>query len=99
MLPIRWCVVFIHMIIELIYPVRILRLSLSIHLVEMSVTWLDICLGALGLFFVQRILSKKPLGRLPPGPKKWPLLGNILDMPTSKEWLTFIEWGRTYGNC
>jgi hypothetical protein len=65
----------------------------------MSITWLDICLGALGLFLVQRILDKKPLGRLPPGPKKWPLLGNMLDMPTSKEWLTFAEWGRTYGNC
>lgn len=63
----------------------------------MTITWLDICLGALGLFLVQRIFGKKPLGRLPPGPPKWPLLGNILDMPTSKEWLTFAKWGQTYG--
>jgi hypothetical protein len=77
----------------------ILRLPSPLYFIEMSITWLDICLGALSLFLVQRILVKKPLGRLPPGPKKWPLLGNMLDMPTSKEWLTFAEWGWTYGNC
>jgi hypothetical protein len=63
----------------------------------MSVTWLDICLGAVGIYLVWLILSKKPPAALPPGPKKWPLLGNILDMPSAKEWLTFAEWGRKYG--
>jgi hypothetical protein len=63
----------------------------------MLITWLDICLGALGLYLVKAILSKKPPAALPPGPKKWPFLGNILDMPSTKEWLTFAEWGRSYG--
>ena len=39
--------------------------------------------------------SKSP--SLPPGPKGLPLVGNIFDMPSEKEWLTFAKWGETYG--
>jgi hypothetical protein len=34
---------------------------------------------------------------LPPGPKGLPWVGNIFDMPSEKEWLTFAKWGETYG--
>jgi cytochrome P450 len=65
---------------------------------KMTVTWLDIFLGALGFYLVQRIFNIRGQTILPPGPPKWPLLGNLLDMPTTKEWLTFAQWGRTYGD-
>jgi hypothetical protein len=38
--------------------------------------------------------SRSPL---PPGPRGYPLIGNIFDMPSSREWETFTEWGRKYG--
>ncbi|KAE9382536.1 hypothetical protein BT96DRAFT_1010472 [Gymnopus androsaceus JB14] len=34
---------------------------------------------------------------LPPGPPKFPIIGNFFDMPTEKEWLTFAQWGEKYG--
>ncbi|KAI0311565.1 cytochrome P450 [Amylostereum chailletii] len=34
----------------------------------------------------------------PPGPKPIPLMGNIFDMPTKCEWLTFSRWGDIYGD-
>ncbi|KAK0190089.1 cytochrome P450 [Armillaria mellea] len=34
----------------------------------------------------------------PPGPRGLPLAGNLLDMPSEKEWLTFAEWGDIYGD-
>ncbi|KAJ6517274.1 cytochrome P450 [Mycena vitilis] len=34
---------------------------------------------------------------LPPGPKGWPLIGNVLDMPTSQNWRKFALWGDIYG--
>lgn len=34
---------------------------------------------------------------LPPGPKGWPVIGNLFDMPTGFEWKTFHEWSRKFG--
>ncbi len=34
---------------------------------------------------------------LPPGPKPKPILGNALDIPLSKQWLTFQRWAAEYG--
>ena len=34
---------------------------------------------------------------LPPGPKGYPLIGNLFDMPIYKPWLVYDEWRRTYG--
>ena len=33
---------------------------------------------------------------LPPGPKMYPLIGNLLSMPSTLEWETFAKWGRVY---
>ncbi|KAF8815533.1 hypothetical protein BYT27DRAFT_7045609, partial [Phlegmacium glaucopus] len=33
----------------------------------------------------------------PPGPKGYPLIGNLLDMPIDKPWLVYEEWCKTYG--
>ncbi|KAL1661014.1 cytochrome P450 [Schizophyllum commune] len=35
---------------------------------------------------------------LPPGPPSLPIIGGLLSMPNEREWLTFAEWGRTYGD-
>ncbi|EAU81380.2 cytochrome P450 [Coprinopsis cinerea okayama7 len=32
----------------------------------------------------------------PPGPRGWPILGNIGGMPSTNVWLKFMEWGREY---
>jgi hypothetical protein len=34
---------------------------------------------------------------LPPGPKGWPVIGNLLDLPKVKEWETYHSWSQTYG--
>ena len=34
---------------------------------------------------------------LPPGPKGYPLIGNLFDLPVSKPWLVYDEWFKTYG--
>ena len=34
---------------------------------------------------------------LPPGPKGYPLIGNLFDMPIHKPWLVYDQWRKTYG--
>ena len=59
--------------------------------------WLDVVAAVVGVILVKNLFTKRP-SALPPGPKKLPLLENLLDMPTSHEWLTFAEWGKKWGN-
>ena len=35
--------------------------------------------------------------RLPPGPRGWPIVGNVTDMPKQQEWVTFSKWAKHYG--
>ncbi|KAH7931262.1 cytochrome P450 [Leucogyrophana mollusca] len=64
----------------------------------MSITWLDVCLAGAGVYLLKQLMAKKSPAPLPPGPKKLPLLGNILDMPSDKPWLVFADWGKKYGD-
>ena len=34
---------------------------------------------------------------LPPGPKGYPLIGNLFDIPVDKPWVVYDEWRKTYG--
>ncbi|PBK60905.1 cytochrome P450, partial [Armillaria solidipes] len=64
-----------------------------------SLVPLDIAIALAGLVFVWhlfRLSSRNP--PLPPGPRGIPFIGNLLDMPSEKEWLTFAKWGEKYGN-
>ena len=34
---------------------------------------------------------------LPPGPKGWPLIGNLLEVPSAEPWKVYAEWGEKWG--
>ncbi|ESK93754.1 cytochrome p450 [Moniliophthora roreri MCA 2997] len=62
---------------------------------------LDIILASVGLAILRQLFStQRPQQRIshPPGPPGYPIIGNVLDMPSEKEWLTFAQWGDTYGD-
>ena len=55
---------------------------------------IDVSLAVCALIVLNYVKRMPPL---PPGPKRYPLVGNVLDMPTEREWLTFAKWGDTWG--
>ena len=47
---------------------------------------------------LKKLRSGNPKGLpLPPGPKGYPLIGSLLEMPIDKPWLVYDEWRKTYG--
>lgn len=51
--------------------------------------------GGMAVLFC--IVCLSGTSKVPPGPKRRFLLGNLLDLPREKEWLQFTEWSKQYG--
>ncbi|KAJ3546252.1 hypothetical protein NM688_g5535 [Phlebia brevispora] len=49
------------------------------------------------LYNVQRSKSRER-ARLPPGPRPLPIFGNILDLPSHKPWVKYLEWSKEYNS-
>jgi len=49
----------------------------------------NIALAVLALWLLKRMTEKKPLGCPIPGPKGWPIIGNLLDVPKEQEYMVF----------
>ena len=64
----------------------------------MSLAQLALILGTLGVF-VGYWSGQRQRRHLPPGPKKLPLIGNLLSMPSRVEWETYAKWGKECSWC
>jgi hypothetical protein len=64
---------------------------------------LDLVVGISAFFLVLYLYTERSRRRhahnlpLPPGPKKLPLIGNLLDVPTSLPWVTYQKWCKAAG--
>lgn len=59
-----------------------------------------LALGLVGLLIVSRLISYilgRRFGRLPPGPKPLPVIGNRHQVPNELTFLKFHQWSKIYG--
>ncbi|KAF7371203.1 putative monooxygenase [Mycena sanguinolenta] len=57
---------------------------------------LTISLAACVGWLIVSLFSRKP--KRPPGPRRLPILGNTLQIPSTFQWLTFSKWAKEYGD-
>ena len=53
-----------------------------------------LALGGLA-FFVERTSRRRP--PYPPGPRRLPIVGNLFNMPSKEEWITYKKWSKAFG--
>jgi hypothetical protein len=63
---------------------------------QMTLTQLAFVLSTLTVFIVYWMNVQRQGRNLPPGPKKYPLIGSVLSMPSTLEWETYGKWGKEY---
>ncbi|KAK7015191.1 hypothetical protein VNI00_019160 [Paramarasmius palmivorus] len=62
------------------------------------VSSLDYAAIAVAGFLVYKITTRKTSGYpLPPGPKGLPIVGSAFEMPKTRAWQTFSDWGDVWG--
>ncbi|OCH87155.1 cytochrome P450 [Obba rivulosa] len=55
--------------------------------------------GAVCAVFLSYMLGQRCSRPPPPGPVGWPIIGNIIDIPTTEpQWMVFKRWGEKWGN-
>ena len=53
------------------------------------------------LFLIRQLRTSRVNSKrlpYPPGPRPYPLIGNLLDLPTTYPWLAYDNWAKTYGD-
>ncbi|KAI9571565.1 cytochrome P450 [Boletus coccyginus] len=62
-----------------------------------AISVVGVCLLGAGLYLITRGLRSRRSTALPPGPAGWPVIGNLFQISSEKNWEDFAALGRKYG--
>lgn len=62
-----------------------------------AVSFLGVSILGAGLYLTKLVLDSRRLGPLPPGPIGWPVVGNLFQISSEKNWEDFTALGKKYG--
>jgi hypothetical protein len=64
-----------------------------------SVTAVDFLVISLSLYLLVVLRDHRKRRGLPypPGPQSWPIIGNLLDVPSQRPWIAYTKMSKRYG--
>jgi hypothetical protein len=64
-----------------------------------SITVVDCLVVLTSIYFVLVLRDHRKRRGLPypPGPRSWPIIGNLLDLPNQRPWVAYAEMSKKYG--
>ncbi len=63
-----------------------------------SPTWIFVS-GRLAFYLLKKLLERPKIAQLPPGPKPYPIIGNLLDIAVGRAWIKYTSFKDDYGAC
>jgi len=62
-----------------------------------ALSFIDVSLVLFAGYLLWQALNRSQNLPLPPGPKGYPVIGNLLGFPSTQPWLVFAEWSQKWG--